>query len=388
MATEDALAKLTLQLEKMCSTNDMIVNRLETLEKGRAHVAPVIKQGDRSDEGTGSAGLRMQTAAKEKSLTLTFGDSGDTSPNSLRLFLDHYELAEAQNRERRVEGWESPAFRARELRLQLRGETALWLSHESAMAQVWICDDGEIIARLKKRYLGTQSIELNILMFEELSQNEGEDLAAYMTRCQQKGLEAFQGLGEPISTQQRIIWKFLSGIKDQAIRSEVIRQRWMKSPTGPKGYDEVLLIAEQAKLDKLATTATGNGSGFGKKGSFQAAPVSKVSERRKAGNYKARTPHTSGESSVRSTLAPFLPGDRLDHPVTQTGEEALMVTFCAISVKRLATLGAGKHALSGHKRSPPGNRARVFRTALNRSGTRVGGQGGGDCSRGQTVDLC
>ena len=173
------------------------------------------------------------------------------------------------------------------------------------MAQVWIRDDGEIIVRLKKRYLGTQSIELNILMFEELSQNEGEDLAAYMTRCQQKGLEAFQGLGEPISTQQRIIWKFLSGIKDQAIRSEVIRQRWMKSPTEPKGYDEVLLIAEQAKLDKLATTATGNGSGFGKKGSFQAAPVSKVSERRKAGNYKARTPHTSGESSVRSTPSPI-----------------------------------------------------------------------------------
>lgn len=142
--------------------------------------------------------------------------------------------------------------------------------------------------------MGTQSIELNILMFEELSQSEGEDLAAYMTRCQHKGLEAFQGLGEPVSTQQRIIWKFLSGIKDQSVRAEVIRQRWMKSPTEPKGYDEVLLIAEQAKLDKLATTATGTG----KRGSFQVAPVSKVTERRKAGtNYRPRTPHSSGESN-------------------------------------------------------------------------------------------
>ena len=296
---EEALEKLTLQLALMSNTNVEIVTRLTALEGGRA-----TQQEKKDDVGNGaehSGSMRIHASAKERALTLTFGDGGDTSAVSLRLFIDHYELAEAQNRERRVEGWESPAFRARELRLQLRGEPALWLSHESAMAQTWTKEDSEVIDRLRKRYLGTQSIELNIVMFEELSQNEGETLAGYMTRCQQKGLEAFQGLGEPLSTQQRIIWKFLSGIKDQSIRSEVIRQKWMKSPTETKSYDEVLLIAEQAKLDKLATAATGNGSGMMKRDGFQAAPVSsRVSERRRGAHDRPRTPHTSGESNGTS----------------------------------------------------------------------------------------
>ena len=36
------------------------------------------------------------------------------------------------------------------------------------------------------RYLGTQSVEANIIVFEELRQNEGESCEDYMARCQQK----------------------------------------------------------------------------------------------------------------------------------------------------------------------------------------------------------
>ena len=105
------------------------------------------------------------------------------------------------------------------------------------MAQEWTSYDDKIIAKLRQRYLGTRSLELNIVLFEELSQNEGETLAAYMTRCQERGYEAFAELDEPRSTQQRIVWKFLSGIKDPVVRSEVIKQKWMKTPTDAKSFD-------------------------------------------------------------------------------------------------------------------------------------------------------
>ena len=202
-------------------------------------------------------------------------------------------MARAQNVHRGIEGWEDPEYRARELRFQLRGEASLWIAHESAMAQEWTSYDDKIIAKLRQRYLGTRSLELNIVLFEELSQNEGETLAAYMTRCQERGYEAFAELDEPRSTQQRIVWKFLSGIKDPVVRSEVIKQKWMKTPTDAKSFDEVLLIAEQARLDHMAAVATGITTNT-KKGEFTAAPVSRVGERRKSGY---RNPRHSGDSS-------------------------------------------------------------------------------------------
>ena len=108
-------------------------------------------------------------------------------------------------------------------------------------------------------------------------------------------MRAFSELDEPRSTQQRIVWKFLSGIRDSAIRSEVIRQKWMKSPHEAKSFDEVLLIAEQAKLDRLAAVATGK-QGGGQLRDFKAAPAVRVTERRKgAAN---RSPQHSGESSL------------------------------------------------------------------------------------------
>ena len=51
-------------------------------------------------------------------------------------------------------------------------------------------------------------------------------------------------MNEPRSTQLRIIWKFLSGIKDAGVRSEIIRQKWMKSESEAKSYEEVLKIAQ------------------------------------------------------------------------------------------------------------------------------------------------
>ena len=326
---EETLKAIQQQLMDLASTKKEVLTRLDTLEDGQA-VDDEATKGD-IEKGAKFAGreppLRdpfessRMFSGREKALSLTFGDAGDCSPKSLKLFVDHYELASAQNAGRKIDGWENAEFRARELRLQLRGEPALWIAHESAMSAEWTKSDEKIIGMLRQRYLQTQSLELSIVMFEELRQEENESLASYMTRCQEKGMEAFVELDEPRSTQQRIVWKFLSGIKDPSIRSEVIKQKWMKNPYETKPYGEILLIAEQAKLDKLAAVATGKGL-EGHKDHFKAA-ASRVGDRRRS-MPKGRTPNHSGESSTGSTPAPSPKSGRSSLGSTGSSESGIL----------------------------------------------------------------
>lgn len=313
MSVQETLADILAQLKAISADNTelkaaneeqkessgAVLARLRDLEKG----APVKEERERRGSGSASGGTAQGTTevrvvtAKEKSLRLTFGD-GECSATALKLFIDHYSLAKSQNERRGVDGWNDPSFLASELRFQLCGEPALWIAQESAMQSEWTKSDVEIIEKLKDRYLGVQSLELNILMFEELKQEDSESLAHYMTRCQGKGLEAFAELNEPRGTQQRIVWKFLSGIRDPAVRSEVIRHKWMKSRTEAKSYEEVLKLAEQAKLDRIATIATGVGGTSKATAKVAAASSGKVRERRTADSQ--RTPHSSGESTRSS----------------------------------------------------------------------------------------
>lgn len=305
MTVEESLLRITAQLAEITSANkelkettqavQMRLGELEAKREGVDTKPAASQEGHRDDERLKERHeFRVSTAAKEKTLTLTFGD-GDCSATKLRLFLDQYHLAVTQNQRRQVDGWEDESFRANELRFQLAGEPALWVAQESAMLNVWTKSDTEIITRLKQRYLGVLSLELNIVSFEELKQGESETLAQYMTKCQQKGMEAFGDFDEPRGLQQRIVWKFLSGIRDPGVRAEVIRQKWMLSRKEAKSYDEVLKIAQQAKLDRIAAVATGQGGEkkFGKVAAASTAST-RVRERRDA---PRRTPHASSESN-------------------------------------------------------------------------------------------
>ena len=251
-------------------------------------------------QGRNDTQVILHGSAREKALSLTFGE--DESPMALRLFLEHYSLARDQNLRRGIDGWAEKPFRARELRYQLRGKVAAWVAQESAMLQPWVEDDEEIIKRLNQRYMGTQSIELNIIAFEELQQNEGESLADYMTRCQDKGYQAFADF-DPRGIQQRIVWKFLSGIRDATIRQEVIREKWMETSSDAKPFADVLKIAETARMLRAATAATGKGRS--NQPVIGNAAVSRVDERRKGYGGKnrdrGRTPHSSNESSSNSS---------------------------------------------------------------------------------------
>ena len=139
----------------------------------------------------------IQGNAREKSLQLTIGGN-ECSPTALKLFMDHYNMDKSQKMKRNVAGWGNAEFRANELRYQLRGEQALCLSQEDymCMLSLWVKEDVEVIRGLNGRLMGTQFTELNIIAFEELSQNQADNLSQYMTRCRGLGQQAFSEFGE------------------------------------------------------------------------------------------------------------------------------------------------------------------------------------------------
>lgn len=306
---------------ELASGQELLTNRVVAMEDKPEVKPEVVKSEVVSNGGASSAGAGqyqiIQGSAKEKSLQLTFGGD-ECSPTALRLFTDHYNLAKSQNVKRNVVGWDDAEFRANELRYQLRGEPALWLSQEDSMLSTWVKDDVEIIRRLKERFMGTQSTELNIIAFEELSQNQTENLSQYMTRCQGLGQQAFGELAEPRGTHQRIVWKFLSGVRDSEVRNAVIREKWMKSSTEAKPFDEILKIAETAKMTRIATTATGRGNC----GSATVAAMAdsgyrgKVGQRRKEYNETGSNRSSTGSESSRSSTGSSRGGNR-----SSTGSE-------------------------------------------------------------------
>ncbi len=236
-----------------------ISTRLQQLEEVTEElVKPEPEKKDSREGGSdGNSGEISKIVAKvsrEKQLTKKFGS--DTSGPALVEFLDHYTLCVEMNRTREVAGWDDPGYRAKELRFQLEGEAAVYVRQEETMLETWVNDDEEIIKKLKDRWLNRDCIELDIIEFEEVRQGDGESLAQYMQRVKGLGQKAF-GEFDPAGMQQRIIWRFLDGVRDRDVRSEIIRARWMVDRKTPKPYDEILKIAEGAKHLKVAAGATG-----------------------------------------------------------------------------------------------------------------------------------
>ena len=233
--------------------------------------------------------VEVISTGKEKQLLKFFGV--DTSANALLEFLDHYKLCVEINQARGVPGWDSPVYRAKELRYQLQGEVAVYVRQEEAMGQVWMNNDEEMVEKLKERWLNRDCIELDIIEFEEARQGEFETLAQFMQRLKGLGQRAF-GEFDANGMHQRIIWRFLDGVRDKDVRSEIIRERWMKDRKTPKPYDEVLKIAENAKLLKVAAGATGQGSLSGKSRPIQigAATRGSVSRRSRGASSRGDAP--------------------------------------------------------------------------------------------------
>lgn len=274
MSMDDVLSMLADMKLAMAEDKKEMSDRLGALESEKTGEA-----AESTERETKPMMLEnvMVAAGREKTLTKMFGV--DTSATALLEFLDHYTLCRDMNRAKKVPGWEDPRYRAKELRFQLQGEVAVYVRQEEAMHQVWVDDDEEIIKKLKDRWLNRDCIELDIIEFEEARQGEYETLAQFMQRLKGLGQRAFSEF-DPVGMHQRIIWRFLDGVREKEIRAAIIRERWMKDRTTPKPYDEVLKIAENAKLIRIAAGATGNsGSGSSKANAIQVGVVSSGRDR-------------------------------------------------------------------------------------------------------------
>ena len=95
------------------------------------------------------------------------------------------------------------------------------------MHQNWVLDDDAIIGKLKERWFNRDCIEMDILEFEEARQGDYETLAQFMQRVKGLGQRAFSEF-DANGMHQRIVWRFLDGVKDKEIRGAIIRERWMK----------------------------------------------------------------------------------------------------------------------------------------------------------------
>ena len=244
--------------EDMNESKESLNIRLEKLEAQQpVNMGNADAQPNTSTQRQPETVHRVEVAAgREKSLTKEFGVV--TSASTLLEFLDHYKLCCEINQEKKVPGWDRADYRAKELRCQLQGEAGTFVRQEEAMHEQWVFDDNQIIEKLKERWLNRDCIELDIIDFEEARQGDAETLAQYMTRLKGLGQMAFSEF-DPRGMQQRIIWRFLDGLRDKDIRASIIRERWMKDRKTPKSYDEVLKIAENARMVKVAASATGSG---------------------------------------------------------------------------------------------------------------------------------
>ncbi|XP_064086140.1 uncharacterized protein LOC135201192 [Macrobrachium nipponense] len=192
--------------------------------------------------------------AKEIMLSVSFGD--DVSPMSWQSFSSHFSLVKQANLLRGVPSWRDAGYRALMLRLQFRGPTANYVEQQALQDPEWGKDDVAIMDRLAQRILTADAIEVRILRFEESIQLQGESLSDYMTRLQLLAGQAFAK--EPADiVRKRVVWRFLSGLHDADVRSQLIREKWMESEETAKSYDEVVKIALAALSTKRATKATG-----------------------------------------------------------------------------------------------------------------------------------
>ena len=150
MATKDDVDTIMEQLKALMSSvdssNTQIGDRLTALEE-KADVKPALSQLQTASSAATTESHVHVNAAKEKLLSLTFGET-ECSPNMLRLFIEHFNIAREQNVAKGVHGWSEKTFRANELRFQLRGDPALWLAQECAMLKDWTKDDVQIVVKL------------------------------------------------------------------------------------------------------------------------------------------------------------------------------------------------------------------------------------------------
>ena len=204
--------------------------------------------------------IKFETIGREERLDIVFGKDGDLTAKSLRRFIEKFRVVKSLNISARLVGWDSPEYRANKLKLALQGDAFDYVSFEDSMCREWTKDDEGIVEKLKDRYLNVQAIEVNILKFENSSQ-EGKELPnEYLARLQQLAKDAYEGQDQK-DLDLRIAWKFVSGLSEENVRRKLMESGWMKDRRQAKPLEELLKIAEVTRQTDEAVKATKLGTG-------------------------------------------------------------------------------------------------------------------------------
>ena len=205
-------------------------------------------------ESSGTAGM-FANRGKEERIDLTFGER--VTPAEWKAFTAHYKVVRDINVQEEFIHWDTPSFRAKKIRLALRGEPAQYVTQENSMGQTWTENDDGIIDHLTARYVNTHAIEAQIAEFERSDQSNREPLTEYMSRLQGLVAEGFPGEPQGI-LDKRVAWRFLNGVRSEKIKKKLLESGWMKNRTEVKPLSDILQVAEAARKIMEAQSATGN----------------------------------------------------------------------------------------------------------------------------------
>jgi len=218
---------------------------LKTQIKGEAEDAGEIENSQDPFVNTG----------REEKLDISFGI--DCTGKALRRFMDKYKVVKQLNVAARLTGWDNPEYRANKLKLALQGEAFDYVSFESTMPnKTWTVNDEEILVKLQDRYLKIQAIELHILEFERCAQGPKEPLSEFLSRIQRLAADAYDGDSDT-ELERKLAWRFVTGIRSDSIRQKLMEFGWMKTRREAKSLEELLKVAEMAKMTEEAVRSTG-----------------------------------------------------------------------------------------------------------------------------------
>ena len=197
----------------------------------------------------------FRNTGREEKLDISFGT--DCSGKALRRFMDKWKVVKHLNVAAKLTGWDQSEYRANKLKLALQGEAFDYVSFESTMPnKVWTDNDDEILVKLEDRYMKIHAIELNILEFEKSAQEPKEPLSEFLSRIQRLAVEAYDGDNET-ELERKLAWRFVTGVRSDSIRKKLMEYGWMKTRREAKPLEDLLKIAEIAKMTEEAVRVTG-----------------------------------------------------------------------------------------------------------------------------------
>ena len=90
--------------------------------------------------------------------------------------------------------------------------------------EAWVHSDDAIVERSDRRFdRSADGVKMAIRHFEETGQEVGDELGSFLSRLRRLAGYAV-GMEEEDSHRSRVIWKFITGILDEAVRRDIIRQ--------------------------------------------------------------------------------------------------------------------------------------------------------------------